>query len=85
MEECITRFPEYADFKRMEDGNTALHIAASNDKLEILKYLCSLVRLAWRYNTIHISLLIYNEKLDHIPSSYMVHMVKGRQHSAYTV
>ena len=48
MEECITRFPEYADFKRMEDGNTALHIAASNDKLEILKYLCSLVRLVYR-------------------------------------
>jgi ankyrin repeat protein len=47
MEECVTRFPQYADFKRMEDENTALHIAASNDKLEILKYLCSLVRLMY--------------------------------------
>ena len=41
----MTRYPQYADFKRMEDENTALHIAASNDKLEVLKYLCSLVRL----------------------------------------
>jgi hypothetical protein len=47
MEECVTRFPQYADFKRMEDENTALHIAASNDKLEVLKYLCSLVRLMY--------------------------------------
>ena len=47
MEEFITRYPHYADFKRMEDENTALHIAASNDKLEVLKYLCSLVRLMY--------------------------------------
>ena len=35
-----------------------------------------------------VSLLNNYEKLDHIPSSYivlMVHRVKGRQYSAYTV
>ena len=50
MEEFMTRFPQYADFKRMEDENTALHIAASNDKLEVLKYLCSLVRLLFLFH-----------------------------------
>ena len=50
MEEFMTRFPQYADFKRMEDENTALHIAASNDKLEVLKYLCSLVRILFLFH-----------------------------------
>ena len=47
MEEFLTRYPHYADFKRMEEESKALHIAASNDKLEVLKYLCSLVRLMY--------------------------------------
>ena len=35
-----------------------------------------------------LSVFIFYEKLDHIPSSYivlMVHMVKGRQYSAHAV
>ena len=58
MEEFMTRYPQYADLKRVEDENTALHIAAANNKLEVLKYLCSLVRLIW---CIHVYRLIQRE------------------------
>ena len=44
MEEIVSRYPEHVNFKRMEDENAALHIAAANDKLEVLKHLCTIVR-----------------------------------------
>ena len=46
MEEIVSRYPEHSNFRRMEDENTALHIAAANNKLEVVKHLCSIVRLA---------------------------------------
>ena len=67
MEEFITRYPHYADFKRMEDENTALHIAASNDKLEVLKYLCSLVRLMC--HSCFMSGCMHTVQRDNIPYS----------------
>ena len=39
----MARYPEHVNYKRVEDENTALHIAAANNRLEVLKHLCTIV------------------------------------------
>lgn len=46
MEQFIDRFPEHVNMIKMDDGHTALHIAAANDHLDVVSLLCSLVFLA---------------------------------------
>ena len=43
VEQFIGRFPEHVNMIKMDDGHTALHIAAANDHLDIVSLLCSLV------------------------------------------
>lgn len=45
VEQFISRFPEHVNMIKMDDGHTALHIAAANDHLDIVSLLCSLVRV----------------------------------------
>ena len=45
MEEITVLYPQHVNFRRMEDENTALHIAAANNRLEVLKHLCTIVSL----------------------------------------
>ena len=49
MEEFMTRFPQHVNFKRVEDEDTPLHIAAANNKLEVLKHLCKVVGHLYMY------------------------------------
>ena len=44
VEQFIGRFPEHVNMIKMDDGHTALHIAAANDHLDIVSLLCSLVQ-----------------------------------------
>ena len=43
VEQFVGRFPEHVNMIKIDDGHTALHIAAANDHLDIVSLLCSLV------------------------------------------
>ena len=43
VEQFIGRFPEHVNMIKMDDGHTALHIAAANDHLDIVSLLSSMV------------------------------------------
>lgn len=44
IEQFIGRFPEHVNMIKMDDGHSALHIAAANDHLDIVSLLSSLVK-----------------------------------------
>ena len=39
----MARFPEHVNMVKADDGHTALHIAANNDHLDIVRLLASMV------------------------------------------
>ena len=45
MEQFMGRFPEHVNMVKADDEHTALHIAAANDHLDIVRLLASMVRL----------------------------------------
>ena len=44
MEQFMARFPEHVNMVKVDDEHTALHIAANNDHLDIVRLLASMVR-----------------------------------------
>ena len=44
MEQFMGRFPEHVNMVKPDDEHTALHIAANNDHLDIVRLLASMVR-----------------------------------------
>ena len=39
----MARFPEHVNMVKVDDGHTALHIAAANDHLDVVRLLASVV------------------------------------------
>ena len=39
----MTRFPDHVNTIKLDDGHTALHIAAANDHLDLVRLLASVV------------------------------------------
>ena len=41
----MARVPEHVNMVKIDDGHTALHIAAANDHLDLVRLLASVVRM----------------------------------------
>lgn len=50
MEQFMERCPEHVNMPKEDDGHTALHIAAANNHLDLLRLLASMVRTSAKLN-----------------------------------